>query len=123
MFFMLLLLTDISSAGDYRARKKTPDYIVEMSIDRNPPIVAKNKLSLEIKDNGGRNVTDVAVLVNYYMPPMPGMPPMNYTNSAQLSGNKYVITMDLIMSGPWNIVVKITKPGKKVTTRFVIDVR
>jgi hypothetical protein len=57
------------------------------------------------------------------MPPMPGMPPMNYTNSAQLSGNKYVITMDIIMSGPWNIVVKITKLGKTDTARFAIDVR
>lgn len=123
MLFMLLLLTEISYARDYRARENTPNYIVEMSIDRNPLIVAKNKLSLEIKDNGGRSVTDAAVLVNYYMPPMPGMPPMNYTNSAQLSGNKYVITMDLIMAGPWNIVVKITKLGKTDTARFAIDVR
>jgi len=123
MLFMLFLLTDMSYARDYRARKKTPNYIVEMSIDRNPPIVAKNKLSLEIKDNGGRNVTDAAVLVNYYMPPMPGMPPMSYTSSAQLSGNKYVITMDIIMSGPWNLLVKITKQGKTDTARFAIDVR
>ena len=71
--FALLLIADISFAREYKARKKIPDYTVEMSIDRNPPIVDKNTLSLEIKDALGKHVTDAKVLVNYYMPPMPGM--------------------------------------------------
>ena len=108
----LLVVTDMSFARDYRARKKTPNYSVEMSIDRNPPIVDKNRLTLEIRDNSGKEVTDAKVLVNYYMPPMPGMPPMNYKTYAKLSGNSYVVIMDLIMSGPWNIIVKIIEGGK-----------
>lgn len=118
-----LLITDMSFARDYRARKKTPNYIVEMNIDRNPPIVDKNRLTLEIRDNSGNEVADAKVLVNYYMPPMPGMPPMNYKTYAKPSGRYYVVTMDLIMSGPWNIIVKITKGGKTDTARFAIDVR
>ena len=94
-----------------------------MNIDRNPPIVDKNRLTLEIRDNSGNEVADAKVLVNYYMPPMPGMPPMNYKTYAKPSGNSYVVTMDLIMSGPWNIIVKITKGGKTDTARFAIDVR
>jgi hypothetical protein len=117
------LLTDIAFAREYRARKKTQNYSVEMTIDRNPPIVAKNRLSLEIWDNSGRQLTDAKVLVNYYMPPMPGMPPMNYKTYAQPSGNEYIVTMDLIMSGPWNIVVRITREGKTDTARFAIDAR
>jgi hypothetical protein len=117
------LFTDMSFARDYRARKKTQNYSVEMTIDRNPPIVAKNRLSLEIRDNSGRQLTDAKVLVNYYMPPMPGMPPMNYKIYAQPSGNEYVVTMDLIMAGPWNIVVRITREGKTDTARFAIDAR
>jgi hypothetical protein len=120
---VFLLLTDMSFARDYRARKKTQNYSVEMTIDRNPPIVAKNRLSLEIRDNSGKQLTDAKVLVNYYMPPMPGMPPMNYKIYAQPSGNEYVVTMDLIMSGPWNIVVRITRGGKTDTARFAIDAR
>jgi hypothetical protein len=126
LFVLLLafiLLTEMALARDYRARKKTPNYNVEMSIDRNPPIVDKNRLTLEIRDNSGKEVADAKVLVNYYMPPMPGMPPMNYKTYAKLSGNSYVVIMDLIMSGPWNIVVKITRGGKTDTARFAIDVR
>jgi hypothetical protein len=121
--FLFLLTADMSLALEYKARKKTADYTVEMSIDRNPPIVDKNILSLEIKDTRGQHVTDAKVLVNYYMPPMPGMPPMNYKTSAKLSGNKYIVLMDLIMSGPWNIVIKISRTGKTETVRFAIDVR
>jgi YtkA-like len=126
-FFVILLtflfLSDMSFARDYRARKKTPNYSLEMSIDRNPPIVDKNRLTLEIRDNSGREVADAKVLVNYYMPPMPGMPPMNYKAFAKSSGNSYIVIMDLIMSGPWNIIVKITRAGKTDTARFAIDVR
>jgi hypothetical protein len=117
-----LLVTDMSFAGDYRASKKTLNYMVEMTIDRNPPIVDKNSITLEIRDNSGRAVTDAKVLLNYYMSPMPGMPPMNYKTFAKLSGNTYVVVMDIIMSGPWNIVVKIMLGGKTDTARFTIDV-
>jgi hypothetical protein len=123
MVLALLLTADTSFAREYKARKKTADYTVEMSIDRNPPIVDKNTLSLEIKDTNGKHVTDARVLVNYYMPPMPGMPPMNYKTLAKLSGNTYAVIMDLIMSGPWNIVIKISRAGKIETVRFAIDVR
>ncbi|MDQ7787419.1 MAG: FixH family protein [Thermodesulfovibrionales bacterium] len=119
----LLLIADMSFAREYKARKIIAAYTIEMSIDRNPPIVDKNTLSLEIKDPFGKHVTDAKVLVNYYMPPMPGMPPMNYKTLAKLSGKKYVIIMDLIMSGPWNIVIKISRAGKIETVRFSIDVR
>jgi hypothetical protein len=125
-FFALLtflVVTDMSFARDYRARKITPNYRIEMIIDRNPPIVDKNRLTLEIRDHNGRQVTDAKVLVNYYMPPMPGMPPMNYKTYAKLSGNSYVVIMDLIMAGPWNIVVKIVQGGRTDTARFAIDVR
>jgi hypothetical protein len=123
MLFMLIFITDTSVAREYKARKKTADYTVDMAIDRNPPIVDKNRLTLEIRDNNGRLVTNAKVLVNYYMPPMPGMPPMNYKTYAKPSGNQYAVLMDLIMSGPWNIVIKITRDGKAATVRFAIDVR
>jgi hypothetical protein len=61
------------------------------------------------------------VLVNYYMPPMPRMAPMNYTTDAKLKGKKYKATMNLIMSGPWVIAVKITLDGKTTTAKFNID--
>lgn len=121
---VLVLLMSVQSvlAGDYKVRKKTGDYTVTMTIDRNPPIVAKNQLTLDIRDKSGRSVTDATVSVNYYMPPMPGMAPMNYTAPAKLSGTEYGMTMDLIMAGPWIIIAKISRPGSVATVRFAISV-
>jgi hypothetical protein len=119
----ILFMVNTVYPRDYKASKRAGNYVVEMKINRNPPIVDKNILTLDIKDSSNKNVTDAKVLVNYYMPPMPGMPPMNYKTYAKLSGQKYEVIMDLIMSGPWNIVVKITRPKEAFSVRFAIDVR
>ena len=120
---IIFVMVGAANAREYKARKKTEKYVVQMTINRNPPIVDKNILTLEIKDKNGKYVTDAKVLVNYYMPPMPGMPPMNYKTIAKLSGSEYKATMNLIMSGPWNILIKITRSGETSRVRFTIDVR
>lgn len=110
-------------AKDFTARKKIEGYTVEISINRNPPIVSKNELLVEIKDAQGKPVKDLPVMVNYYMPPMPGMAPMNYTVQAKQKGDGYMVVMDLIMAGPWNIVVKTNVAGKRLNATFPIDAR
>ncbi|OHE58446.1 MAG: hypothetical protein A2Z47_15745 [Thermodesulfovibrio sp. RBG_19FT_COMBO_42_12] len=119
----ILLVAGPAHPREYKARKRVGNYVLEMKINRNPPIVDRNILTLEIKDSNNKNITDAKVLVNYYMPPMPGMPPMNYKTLAKLSGQKYEVIMDLIMSGPWNIVIKIMLPKEAFSVRFTIDVR
>jgi hypothetical protein len=63
------------------------------------------------------------VLVNYYMPPMPRMAPMNYKADAKLKGDQYRLAMRLIMAGPWYIVVIFPRGGKTLTAKFNIDVQ
>jgi len=113
----------VSFARDFTARKKIDGYTVDVAINRNPPIVAKNELLVGIKDALGKPVSDLKVMVNYYMPPMPGMAPMNYTVRASPKGDGYLVIMDLIMTGPWNIVVKTSVAGKRLSATFPIDVR
>ena len=121
---LLVLITgSIVHGKDFTARKKVDGYTMEMAINRNPPIVAKNELRVEIKDPHGKNVSDLKVMVNYYMPPMPGMAPMNYTVQASPKGDGYQVIMDLIMTGPWNIVIKTNVAGKRLVATFPIDVR
>lgn len=120
---IILLVTSVAYARDFKLRKRSGNLTVEIKIDRNPPIVGKNEITLTIKDTGGRNITDAKVIVNYYMPPMPRMPPMNYKTVAQLHGSEYRAVMALIMTGPWNIVVKILRTGKTSSVVFSIDVR
>jgi hypothetical protein len=108
-------------ARDLQLAKKAGEYGVEIRIDRNPPILGDNNIIVEIKNSAGTPIDDADVLVNYYMPPMPRMAPMNYITKTKLNGKKYNATMNLIMAGPWIIAVKITREGKTTTAKFNID--
>lgn len=121
LFFFLLF--GISYAKDYKVKKKAGEYAVEIKIDKNPPIVGINKIEIEIKDAAQNYVTDAKVEVEYSMPAMPGMPPMNYKTDAELIGHEYKASMNLSMAGPWNIAIKITRGGKTTRTKFSIDAR
>ena len=117
---VFLVAVPAAYSKDLELAGKAGEFEVHARIDRNPPIVGNNHMELEIRDSKGR-VTDANVMVNYYMPPMPRMAPMNYTAPAELKGEKYRLKMDLIMAGPWIIRVLITRDGKKATAKFNID--
>jgi hypothetical protein len=112
-----------AGAATLELKKKAGAYDVQLRIDRNPPVVGDNGLELRITDAAGATLKDADVLVNYYMPPMPRMAPMNYKTGAKFKKDVYSIRMRLIMAGPWVIVVKITAGGKTTSARFHIDAR
>jgi len=120
LILTLLVAVPAIDAKDLDLTGRAGEFEVHARIDKNPPILGHNHMEIEIKDSGGR-VTDADILVNYYMPPMPRMAPMNYTTKAELKGEKYKMTMDLIMAGPWIIRVLITRDGKRATAKFNID--
>lgn len=117
---IVVLLPATSHARGYEAKKKVGDYEIEMRIDRNPIVLGANHIEIEVK-NGGKSVKDAKVLVNYYMPPMPRMVPMNFKIYAELKGDRYRAKMDIIMTGPWIIVIKIYRGEKVVTTKLSVD--
>jgi hypothetical protein len=109
--------------GDYKVRRTVEGHTLDIALNRNPPIMGKNDIRVEIKDARGQFVTNTLVTVNYYMPPMPGMPPMNYTLKATPHGSGYTATMDFIMTGPWNIAIRTTVAEKQLRLTVPIDVR
>jgi hypothetical protein len=119
--FFFLLTVGTGDANSHEVRKKIGDYEAEVKMDRNPAIVGDNHIDIEIKDAGGKGVTGAKVLVNYYMPPMPRMAPMNYTIEAKPKGEKYKAKMNFIMSGPWIIAIKVNHAGKVSTAKFNVD--
>ena len=121
LVFILFLVPNVADPRSYEIKKKAGEYEAEVRMDRNPPSLGDNNIEIEIKDAGGKPLTEAKVLVNYYMPPMPRMAPMNYVTDAKLKGEKYKATMNLIMSGPWIIAVKINHAGKTSTAKFNID--
>jgi nitrogen fixation protein FixH len=122
-FMMVALLFGIASAKDYEVKKKAGDLDVTARIDKNPPVVGDNNISVEISDASGKPVTDAKVVVEYSMPAMPNMPAMNYKTDTELRGSAYKATMNLSMSGPWNIAIKISRAGKTSTAKFSFDIR
>jgi len=110
------------NAKDLVLNKKSGAYEVQVVIDSNPVIIGDNQIQIEIKDTtSGNYITDAEVMVNYYMPPMPRMAPMNYTTHAEPRGTKYQGTMHIIMAGPWIIKILITGTQKRVLAKFNVD--
>jgi len=120
---IFVFIAGIAYAKDYEVKKKAGEFQVIVTIDKNPPIVGDNNVAIEIKDASGKHVTDARVIVDYSMPAMPGMPAMNYKADAELKGNEYKAKMNLSASGPWNVVIKITKGGKTSAMKFNMDAK
>lgn len=121
---LVVLAAGLAYAKDLEVKRKAGNYDVEIKIDKNPPVVGDNGIEVEIKDASGKYITDAKVTIEYSMPAMPGMPPMNYKTDTELKGYEYKAKMNLSMSGPWNITVKITtKDGKTQSVKFNVDAR
>jgi hypothetical protein len=124
-WIILLLLSFLAVPPAHSAalkiKRNASPYQVEVEIDRNPLVVGDNRIVMGIRDGAGKPVTDAKVVVNYYMPPMPRMAPMNYKTEAVLKGDTYRSTMEIIMAGPWYIRIIIDRGGNTVTTKFNLD--
>ena len=122
---ILIFLTGaaLGCAKGYEATKTSESYQVGITLDKNPPIAGENQMTILIKGASGKEVTDAAVSVDYSMPAMPGMPAMNYTTETKVKGTAYHTTLNLSMSGAWNIAVKITRNDKTEMVNFNVDAR
>lgn len=118
-----LVLASAAAAKDPVLTKKAGDYTVTVAFEKNPPVTGKNRISITLKDPAGLEVTDARVVLEYSMPPMPGMPAMNYRAEAKSSGGNYAATADFSMAGPWNLSVRIERAGKTSQAKFNVDVR
>jgi hypothetical protein len=124
VFAVILFLTaGVAYAKGYEVKKKAGEYDVVVTFDRNPPVASDNNVGIVIKDASGISVKDAQVKVEYSMPAMPGMPPMNYKTDVVLKGEEYKATLGLSMSGSWNISVKITRAGKTSSMKFTVDAK
>jgi hypothetical protein len=119
----IFLLTAGTAFAANTISKKSGDYAVDFTTDKNPPVMGKNNVTIVVKDKGGATVTDAKVVVEYSMPAMSGMPPMNYKSAADLKSDKYAAVVEPSMAGAWNVAVKITRGGTTETVKFTMDVK
>jgi hypothetical protein len=123
LFSILVLFVGTAWGKNYEITKKVDDYTVKIEIDKNPPIVGNNNLSITIQDASGKSITDAKVKVEYSMPPMSGMPPMKYKADGTLKGSDYKTQVDFSMAGGWNMDVQITRADKVKKAKFTVDVK
>ena len=120
---IVFLAAGVAYAKDYEVKKKAGEFDVIVTIDKNTQVTGDNGVTVSVKDAAGKIVTGAKVVVDYSMPAMPGMPPMNYKADAAPKGDVYAATMNLSMAGPWNITVKISAGGKTGSLKFTIDAK
>jgi len=121
LIMTVALMAGVAYAGNYEVARKTGEYNVLVSMDKNPPSVGDNNVTITIKDAAGKYVTDAKVKMEYSMPAMPPMPAMNYKTDALLSGETFAAKMNLSMSGVWYITVKISRGGKISAVKFNVE--
>jgi hypothetical protein len=123
LFSILVLVVGPAWAKNYEITKKVEDYTVKIEIDKNPPVVGNNNLSITVQDASGKNITDAKIKIEYSMPPMAGMPPSKYKAEGILSGSAYKSKLDFSMAGGWNLDVQITRADKVKKLKFTVDVK
>ncbi len=123
MVLMMVLVAGFVQAKDYEVQKKAGEYAVTVKMDKNPPVVGDNIVTIAVKDAANADVKDAKVVVEYSMPAMPGMPAMNYKADTHFMDNLYQTKINFSMNSAWNIVVKITRGGKTASVKMNVDVR
>lgn len=108
-------------ARDYIVNKKAGGYDIQIRLDRYPLVMGDNQIEIEIRDDSNKSVDDAKVLVNYYMPPMPRMAPMNYRVKAEWRKKSYKAELDIIMAGPWYIKIIFKDKNRMISTKFNVD--
>lgn len=119
--FLFLIISTPAYPAAYVVLKKAGPYEVEVRLDRYHPGLGKNGIDIGIRGPKGEAVKDAEVLINYFMPPMPRMAPMNYRTKAPFRSGRYRADMNVIMTGPWVIAVVIRCGGQVITTRINVD--
>lgn len=122
-FLALLIMSTLVYARGYEVDKQAGPYSVKVMLDKKPPVVGDNAVTVSIKDAAGKAVTDVKVSLNYEMPAMPGMPAMRYSAPTTLQGQVYTGKMNFSMSGAWNIKVNVMSKGGTYSIKFNTDVQ
>lgn len=111
-------------AKGYESERPAGDLRVILKADRYPLVRGDNAVTVKITDTAGKPVANADVNVRYYMPPMPGMPPMDYNTHAAKKGDVYVITANIPMEGGWKFEVSVVEPGKpSAVATFNLDSR
>ncbi|WP_457747110.1 FixH family protein [Sulfurimonas sp.] len=118
---ILLLGVTLSYAGAFSKDAKFRSTTAHITAEQ-PLTTGSNTLVVELK-KAGKAITDAKVTLKAFMPAMPGMPAMSSKVDAKnLGDGKYRATLNLAMSGTWQLHIFITpKTGKKSRLKTTLN--
>jgi len=121
IFLALLLGVTLSHAAAFSKDAKFRSTQVHITADK-PLTTGSNTLKFTITKNG-KPLKDVQVALKAFMPAMPGMPAMSSkTNAKSLGDGVYEGTLNLAMSGTWQLHIFITpKEGRKSRIKTTLN--
>ena len=123
MIFLLVAALSACTKG-YERQAAAGDVKVTLTASQYPLVKGDNTITIKAVDQSGKPVTDAVVNVRYYMPPMPGMAPMEFNTQAVSKGDAYSFTANITMEGGWKAEVSVTRPGKPASlATFNLDAR
>ncbi|MGH7351877.1 MAG: FixH family protein, partial [Candidatus Methylomirabilales bacterium] len=111
---------------DAMAAEQGGNLKITLSTSPKSPTVGKTTFKVKVTDQAGKPVTDAKVAFVNSMPSMPGMPGgMSLEEEGKHTGNgEYEATGQLVMAGPWKVVVTASRPGQPPTSAtFNLNVR
>ncbi len=125
---MLLIVAAVAAfwgcSKGYEVKKTSGDVNIALSVGAYPLIKGDNTLVVKVTDSAGKPVTDGQVKVRFYMPPMPGMAPMELLVQATAKGSDFVAPVNVAMEGGWKADVTVTRQGKPdAAATFNLDAR
>jgi len=121
IFLILTLGVTLIQAAAYTKDAKYRTTKVHITAEK-PITSGSNTLQFSITKNG-KAITDSKVALKAFMPAMPGMPAMvSKVNATSLGNGVYKATLNLAMSGTWQLHIFITpKTGKKSRVKTTIN--
>ena len=123
-FIAIVMLTaGICRAEGFEMTGKTETYTAKVTFLEGQPVKGSNRVIIDIIDGSSRYVKDALVEIEYFMPSLPGKPPMmDYRTTANRVGASHEATLNLDMKGEWKMVLSVTraKRTEKATVEFIV---
>jgi hypothetical protein len=122
VFFAAMVLPGCTKG--YESQKTVDDLTIKITVGSYPLVKGDNTLTVKVTDAAGKAVIDAKVDARYYMPPMPGMAPMDFNGQAVRRGDAYAVSANVPMEGGWKVEVSVARPGRPAAmATFNLDAR
>lgn len=116
----MLFAVGILSAEPVSQTGEKDGYTIKLTSEKSL-VVGDNDIFVELSKDG-QAITNAKVKSKFFMPEMPGMPYMEYTDKAKLVNGKYKMMINFSMGGTWQYQLKFkTKEGKVHTVRGSVN--